>query len=211
MAGHDNWLTPPDLFHLLDREFAFDLDASASVGHEKCPRHITPEQNALEQDWDARAVWCNPPYSLMSKFVAKAWEQCQAQRNTIVLLIPAYTDPAYWYDCIVPFADEIRFLCGRVSFLENGQRKTSARFPSVVIVFRWRDGEMKKPPHIWWWKWRNTPNNGQQRGARPWAVRVAKTDADRAPLFIDTELAVSIPDHVKTSRSGLILEAEGKH
>ena len=30
MAGHDNWLTPPDLFHLLDREFAFDLDAAAA-------------------------------------------------------------------------------------------------------------------------------------------------------------------------------------
>jgi phage N-6-adenine-methyltransferase len=180
MAGHDNWLTPPDLFHLLDREFDFELDASASVGHEKCARHITPEQDALVTPWDARAVWCNPPYSLMSKFVQRAWSQCQEHRNTVVLLIPAYTDPAYWYDCIVPFADEIRFLCGRVSFLENGARKTSARFPSVIIVFRWRAGEMKKPPHIWWWKWRNTANNGEQKGARQWAVHVKKPPA---PLF----------------------------
>jgi phage N-6-adenine-methyltransferase len=154
MAGHDNWLTPPELFALLNQEFAFDLDASASVGHEKCARHITPEQDALVQPWDGQAVWCNPPYSTMAAFVFKAWEECQKHKNTVVLLIPAYTDPAYWYDCIVPYADEIRFLVGRVSFLENGVGRQSARFPSVVIVFRWRAGECKKPPHIWWWKWK---------------------------------------------------------
>jgi len=181
MAGHDNWLTPPDLFHLLDREFGFDLDASASAGHEKCARFITPEQDALVTPWEGRTVWVNPPYSLMSKFVQRAWEQCQEHRNTIVLLIPAYTDPAYWYDCIVPYADEIRFLVGRVSFLENGARKTSARFPSVVIVFRWRQGEFKKPPHVWWWKWRNAPNNGEQKGKRPWAVREKK----KTPPLLD--------------------------
>jgi site-specific DNA-methyltransferase (adenine-specific) len=180
MAGHDNWLTPPDLFALLDREFAFDLDASASSGHQKCVAFITPTEDALVTPWQGQRVWCNPPYSLMGKFVYRAWEQCQAQRNTVVLLIPAYTDPAYWYDCIVPFADEIRFLCGRVSFLENGARKTSARFPSVVVVFKWRSGEFKKPPHIWWWKWRNTPANGMQNGARPLAVRVEKP---APPLF----------------------------
>lgn len=154
MAGHDNWLTPPELFRLLDHEFGFVLDASASPGHQKCDWFITPEEDALKTPWEGRAVWCNPPYSLMAQFVYRAWEQCQTHRNTIVLLIPAYTDPAYWYECIVPYADEIRFLCGRVSFLENGAKKTSARFPSVVIVFRWRAGEMKKPPHIWWWKWK---------------------------------------------------------
>lgn len=154
MAGHDNWLTPPELFDLLNSEFAFGLDASASPGHEKCAQFITPDQDALSSPWGAGAVWCNPPYSLIGQFVYRAWQQCQEHRNTVVLLIPAYTDPAYWYDCIVPFADEIRFLCGRVSFLENGAKKTSARFPSVVVVFRWRAGEMKKPPHIWWWKWK---------------------------------------------------------
>jgi phage N-6-adenine-methyltransferase len=154
VAGHDNWLTPPDLYALLHAEFGFDLDACASIGHEKCAHAITPDENALVTPWRGRRVWCNPPYSLIAEFVYRAWEQSQAQRSTVVLLIPAYTDPAYWYDCIVPHADEIRFLCGRVSFLENGNKKTSARFPSVVVVFRWRSGEFKKPPHIWWWKWR---------------------------------------------------------
>lgn len=152
--SHDNWLTPPDLFALLDSEFRFDLDASASVGHAKCVRHITPEQDALVTPWDGKAVWLNPPYSQLPAFVFRAWEQCQAQQSTVVLLIPAYTDPAYWYDCIVPHADEIRFLVGRVSYLEEGQKKQSARFPSVVIVFRYRRGEFKKSPHIWWWKWK---------------------------------------------------------
>lgn len=170
MAGHDNWLTPPDLFALLDAEFGFDLDASASTGHQKCARHITPEQDALVMPWAGRCVWLNPPYSRMGEFVFRAWEQCQEQRNTIVLLIPAYTDPAYWYDCIVPHADEIRFLVGRVNFLENGAKKQSARFPSVVIVFRYRDGEYKKAPHIWWWKWKAAKT---QKAERPLLREIA--------------------------------------
>jgi phage N-6-adenine-methyltransferase len=154
MAGHDNWLTPRDLFSLLDAEFRFDLDASASPGHETCARFITPDQDALRTPWDGRTVWVNPPYSKIGAFVFRAWEQCQAQRNTVVLLIPAYTDPAYWFECIVPYADEIRFLVGRVSFLEDGRKKQSARFPSVVVVFRYRAGEMRRAPSIWWWKWK---------------------------------------------------------
>jgi phage N-6-adenine-methyltransferase len=140
MAGHDEWLTPADLFAVLHAEFAFDLDASAQAHHAKCAAFITPEQDGLVTPWVGRNIWCNPPYSLIAEFVYRGWQQCQGQRATVVLLIPAYTDPAYWWDCIVPHADEIRFLKGRVSFRErslSGKRE-SARFPSVIVVFRYR-------------------------------------------------------------------------
>lgn len=176
MAGHDNWLTPPDLFAVLDSEFVFDLDSAASDGHEKIARHITPEQDALATDWRGKAVWCNPPYSMMREFVCRAWQQCQAQRNVIVLLIPAYTDPGYWWDCIVPFADEIRFLRGRVSFLENSLdgKRESARFPSVVIVFRHRRGVQKGAPRVFWWDWKPVTD----------AERLE--NLQRAPLFAES-------------------------
>ena len=154
MSGHDVWHTPPELFRVLDQEFRFDLDAACSIFNALCGQWLTEEDDALKQPWYGRSVYCNPPYSLLGPFVERAWQQCQAQKNTVVLLIPAYTDPGYWWDVIVPFADEIRFLRGRVSFLENGQSRQSARFPSVVVVFRWRTGVARGFPRVWWWDWK---------------------------------------------------------
>lgn len=157
MAGHDCFHTPPELFRVLNEEFAFDLDAAANATNALCARWIDDAADALRTDWAGEMVWVNPPYSRLPAFVIRAWQQCQARRNTIVLLIPAYTDPGYWWDVIVPHADEIRFLRGRVSFLDRGQAKTSARFPSVVIVFRWRRGAQRGSPRVWWWDWRPKP------------------------------------------------------
>lgn len=160
MAGHDYWHTPPGLYRLLNDEFDFGLDAACSSENCLATFGLTEERDALTTEWNDRAivtqgaVWCNPPYSKMAEFVYRAWEQCQAHKLTVVLLIPAYTDPAYWWDCIVENADEIRFLRGRVSFLERGETKTSARFPSVVVVFRYRAGVMKAFPRVTWWSWK---------------------------------------------------------
>jgi phage N-6-adenine-methyltransferase len=154
MAGHDVWHTPPELFRVLDAEFHFDVDVACHDGNALCPLAITEAENALVTPWMGGTVYCNPPYSLLGAFVGRAWDQSQQQKATVVLLIPAYTDPGYWWDVIVPFADEIRFLRGRVSFLENGQSRCSARFPSVVIVFRYRRGVAKGSPRVWWWDWK---------------------------------------------------------
>lgn len=176
MAGHDYWHTPPELYRVLDAEFGFVLDAAAHANNALAPRWIDEQENALEVDWDGSVVWCNPPYSKMGAFVFKAWEQCQQQRNVIVLLIPAYTDPGYWWDCIVPHADEIRFLRGRVSFLENGETRQSARFPSVVVVFRYRRGVQRGSPRVFWWDWK------------------AETDPEKiAPLFATLKAGQSDP------------------
>lgn len=160
MAGHDVWHTPPDLFRLLNDEFGFGMDAACRQGNCLTPLGITEDLDALVTEWnDWRvvtdgAVWCNPPYSKLAAFVERAWEQSQKHHLTVVLLIPAYTDPGYWWDVIVPHADEIRFLRGRVSFLEVGQKKTSARFPSVVVVFRWRHGITQGSARVCWWDWK---------------------------------------------------------
>ena len=50
----------------------------------------------------------------------------------IVCLIPARTDTQYWHDYVMN-ANEIRFIKGRLCF---GDSKSSAPFPSCVVVFR---------------------------------------------------------------------------
>lgn len=152
MAGHDEWQTPMALYRLIEAEFGFELDSAANARNAKCVHWLT---DGLTEPWSGRTVWCNPPYSDLPTWVARAWQQCQEQRNTVVMLIPAYTDPKYWSEIVIAHADEVRFLKGRVSFLENGLKKMSARFPSAVVVFRYRPGVQQKHAHCWWWDLRD--------------------------------------------------------
>ena len=154
--SHDNWRTPPALFAALSSEFKFDLDAAATPENTLCERFITADEDALVTPWDAyNDVFVNPPYTLIGPFVKRAYEQSQEQHNTVVVLIPTYTDPKYWKDYVCK-AHEVRNLVGRLQFLdENGLKKQSARFPSSVIVFKWIQGtHYGYAPHIWSWQWR---------------------------------------------------------
>ena len=160
--SHNEWQTPRELFNVLDGEFDFDLDAAASASNTLVANYITQEMDALVTPWLGNSVWCNPPYgrgnegsaSLLTSFLKRGYEQSIEHKNTVVMLIPAYTDPKYWRDYCMK-AHEIRFLTGRLKFLENGTTKTSARFPSVLIIFKWFPGTCYKAPHIWLWDWRS--------------------------------------------------------
>lgn len=135
-SDHMDWETPPNLFEALAAEFGpFDLDAAATHQTAKCARYYTPEVDGLLHPWEGR-VWLNPPYGReIGKWVRKAYEEAQAGRATVTLLIPARTDTAYWHDYVMK-ADVIRFLRGRVRFLRDGQAASVAPFPSAVVVFR---------------------------------------------------------------------------
>ena len=84
------------------------------------------------------AVFCNPPYGRETgKWVRKAWEEAQ-KGTTIVLLIPARTDTAYFHDYIYGWA-EIRFVRGRLRFTdEEGKAYQAAPFPSMVVIYNRR-------------------------------------------------------------------------
>jgi phage N-6-adenine-methyltransferase len=153
--AHDNWETPPDLISRLQEEFLFDLDAAASPENTICDHYITQEQDALTTPWDGSVVWCNPPYSKLPAFTARALDQSQVHQNTIVLLIPAYTDTRWWRDHCLP-ASEIRFLVGRLKFWEAGAPRDSARFPSAVVIYHTLSGVSAPSPRIRWWDWRVT-------------------------------------------------------
>lgn len=158
--SHSEWWTPRDLIAVLDREFQFDLDAAATVENTICERFISPEQDALVTPWMGRNIWVNPPYgkgydaSLLKAFIKRGYEQHLEQKNTVVMLLPAYTDPRYWRDYCMR-AHEIRFLTGRLAFLDHGVSKMSARFPSALVIFKWFSGVCYKGTHIWQWDWRN--------------------------------------------------------
>lgn len=131
------WETPQWLFDRLDAEFHFRLDACATAENAKCKRFFTKENNGLAQHWGGGTTFCNPPYGReIGKWVRKAWEQ--KRFNTVVMLIPARTDTAWWHDWVMD-AHEIRFVRGRLRFTDQDGNTGPAPFPSAVIVFRPHD------------------------------------------------------------------------
>lgn len=75
----------------------------------------------------------NPPYGRqIGNWVKKARDAATQGKATVVCLLPARTDTAWWHDYVMK-ADEIRLIRGRLKF---GDGKGSAPFPSAVVVFK---------------------------------------------------------------------------
>lgn len=129
----DLWETPQSFYDELNKEFQFTLDPCATPENAKCEMFYTKEMDGLTMNWEGNSVFCNPPYGKeIGKWVKKAYEESKKNDTTVVMLIPARTDTAYFHDYIYHKAKEIRFLRGRLKF---GQSKNAAPFPSMVVVF----------------------------------------------------------------------------
>lgn len=134
----DDWETPPWLFKELDDEFHFTLDAAANDDNHKCRKYFTKKDDSLVQNWGGYTVFCNPPYGKqIKKWCRKAYEESLKPDTTVVMLIPARTDAAWFHDYILGKA-EIRFIRGRLRFSGATQ---NAPFPSMVVVFQERNGK----------------------------------------------------------------------
>lgn len=130
-----DWATPQAFFDKLDLEFGFTLDPCANSSNHKCDRYYTEADNGLSKSWRGETVFCNPPYGrLLKDWVKKCSEEAKQPDTTVVLLVPARTDTAYFHDYIYQQPNvEIRFLRGRLKF---GDSSNSAPFPSMVVIFR---------------------------------------------------------------------------
>lgn len=131
-SNSEEWGTPQELFNRLNKEFNFTLDVCASEENAKCPKYYTKEEDAMKKEWGG-VIWMNPPYGRrIGNWVKKAKEAAQQGKATVVCLLPARTDTAWWHDYAMK-ANEIRLIRGRLKF---GDGKGSAPFPSAVVVFR---------------------------------------------------------------------------
>jgi phage N-6-adenine-methyltransferase len=131
-SSSEEWGTPQTLFNRLNKEFNFTLDICASKENAKCPKYYTKEEDALKQEWGG-VIWMNPPYGRkIGNWVKKAKEAATQGKATVVCLLPARTDTAWWHDYAMK-ANEIRLIRGRLKF---GDGKGSAPFPSAIVVFK---------------------------------------------------------------------------
>ncbi|EKN4687967.1 phage N-6-adenine-methyltransferase [Yersinia ruckeri] len=135
----DLWQTPIDIFTALDLEFGFYLDAAASHQSALCARYLTERDDALNSEWISYgAIWCNPPYSDIKPWVIKAAAQCVAQRQPVVMLVPADASVG-WFSLALQSVDEVRFITdGRISFLrsDTGKPINGNNKGSLLLIWR---------------------------------------------------------------------------
>ena len=131
------WETPQDLFDELDSKYHFTLDVCASIENTKCKQFYSKSDNGLRRPWAGEVCWMNPPYGReIKQWVERACYQSRHCGATVVCLLPARTDTAWWHDYVLPYG-EIHFIRGRLRF--QGA-KSSATFPSVIVVFKAKNG-----------------------------------------------------------------------
>ena len=107
-----------------------------------CP-HPRPEGfDSLIIDWPLdQHIYVNPPYKrgTIGAFVKKCYEQFQ-RGATISLLIPSYTDTAYFHDYIYKKENvEIEFLRGRMKFVDSKTMQTfkvGLPCPLMLVTFK---------------------------------------------------------------------------
>jgi phage N-6-adenine-methyltransferase len=128
----EEWETPQWLFDCLNHEFRFTLDPCATDANAKCAKHYTRLDDGLKQPWADEVVFMNPPYGVeIPRWMKRAHDASVHERATIVCLVPARTDTRWWHKYAM--RHEVRFLAGRLRF---GSSKTSAPFPSAIVVMR---------------------------------------------------------------------------
>lgn len=124
----DKYMTPPELYERLNAEFNFDYDP--------CPiGWKIGDPDGLTTDWPGNRIFVNPPYSKVSKWIEKCYNEWQ-KGKTVVLLINAITDTIAFHKYILNIA-EIRFIQGRLKFIDYyDQSKRSPNVkPSMICVF----------------------------------------------------------------------------
>jgi site-specific DNA-methyltransferase (adenine-specific) len=119
---HEN--TPVGFYKQLNEEFFFDFDP--------CPPN--PEFGGLKKDWNGN-IYINPPYGkAIRRWLEKALEEIKkGNAKTCVFLLPSYTDVKWFHEIVLPNANEIRFIKGRLKF---GDHKQSAPFANVLVIFK---------------------------------------------------------------------------
>ena len=140
--------TPQEFFDELNERYRFTLDVAAAPHNAKTERYYTRLADGLIQPWTG-SVWCNPPYSDLGGWLAKAWDEWHnrpGELDSIVMLLPANRpEQPWWQHAVEPFRDRpgspltVRFLPGRLRFIKPGatEVKPNERPPFGCCLLVW--------------------------------------------------------------------------
>ena len=158
-SSSDHYETPPEIIAWLEQRYqtTVTLDPCANAENTKAPKFFIEEQNGLIQSWHngtevlfpdgyfhTGSVFFNPPYSAVSQWVAKAYQEFKHfdTGNYVFGLVPARTDTKWWHEYVIDKATHIYYIKGRIKF-PNRQKwpelypkaSNGAPFPSALVVW----------------------------------------------------------------------------
>lgn len=123
-TGLNEWYTPPEYVEAARAVLGtIELDPASSRKAQKvvqAERYITIDEDALQQEWKAKTVYLNPPYSqpAISHFVEKLVAEYNAGNvASAILLTHNYTDTG-WFHAAESAAAAICFTRGRIKFVD---------------------------------------------------------------------------------------------
>ena len=129
----DEYETPPVLYENICKTYGIypQLDAAANKENTKCPLFLT---DSLAEEWGQGQlgshldIWINPPHSKTKEFVLRADQQWKKYNINIIMLIPANSICARYFDHILPNPNVKYYrVGGRITFYRNGK---PSKFPS---------------------------------------------------------------------------------
>lgn len=140
----DERITPQWLFDELEEANRYTIDVAANATNTKCERFFDLAADGLSQSWQDERVWCNPPYSDIRAWVAKAFAEVESGPCFVTLLLPANrTEQKWWQEFIEPKRDRpdgivwTKFLPRRINFgvpgNEGAKFNSSPPFGLVVV------------------------------------------------------------------------------
>lgn len=92
MKKNDEWLTPTDLYDMLNKRFRFTLDPCTTDRNPlNTPRSYTKKEDGLIQEWRPGPVFMNPPYSNVYAWCSKAW--IESRQNGVLTVGLLRLDP----------------------------------------------------------------------------------------------------------------------
>ena len=151
-SKRNNWRTPPKLFNVLNQEFGFTLDAAADAENALCKTFLTESDDALSLENGAWAnlaqfgsIWCNPPYGRgIDKWIDRGIVE-SSHGSKVVMLTFACTETR-WFSKAWSAATEIRFIQGRLNFIDPDTLKAFRPAPKGSCIFVFEPNSLNKTP-----------------------------------------------------------------
>ncbi len=128
----DEWYTPKSI---IQKFGPFDLDVATTkfnLERLNIPMGYTKEDNGLQQEWNYKKVWCNPPFTLKKEFVDKAIEQHTKYNNDIYILLPMSFETKLFHK-LFTYGIDIFIPDGRISFETTKGTHKSPAFGSCIL------------------------------------------------------------------------------
>ena len=160
------WRTPDDFWGAVNAKFGpFDLDVDNDVNASRVHACLPHNVDALAKDTEwvtegTRRVWCNPPFSNVKQWMAKAEQESKRIRGSTVCVL-APLSASQWALRYSKLASQVLILVPRIEF-DPPPGVDVSRNSADNMLFVFND----KSPYreaIWYWEWsENGRSNSEQ-------------------------------------------------